>query len=270
MNTRNCVLLGLVMLVAVSGWSAESIPYQTEFEASEGFVAGNSLNGVDGWIVEGEADAKITDTVAQNGSQSVMLEANSQIDKALTATTEQKVIWMEGYFRGAGTTADADFPGEPEASAIVFFSATKGIQCLNGDGSGSGSWVDSGISIDDTQWYKISIRQDYTSHIWRCYVNETAAPDQDLGFRNNIDTLKGFKNFADTVSYLDTFRVIPATKGDANGDQMVDAADVVTLVNDINGAAMGLIEKDNADVDNDGKVDQADLTALIDKILDKS
>ena len=177
-----------------------------------------------------------------------------------------------GYFRGEGTTADPSFPGDIPASAIVFFSATNGIQCLNGDGSGSGSWINTTVtSINKDTWYKISIRQDYTSKKWRCYIDEAASPDQDLGFRNNeVTTLNGFRNFADTASYLDTFRVIPAIKGDANGDGKMDAADIVTLISDPTGSGFDIIQKDNADVDDNGSVEANDLTALINKILNRS
>ena len=263
----------MILISSLAFTEGSAIPYQTGFEASEGFVAGQSIDGQDGWqVIEGGADAKISDALAQGGTQCVALEANSQIDKALSADTGQSIVWMEGYFQGEGTTADPSFPGDIPASAIVFFSATNGIQCLNGDGSGSGAWVNTTISsINKDAWYKISIRQDYTSKKWRCYINEAASPDLDLGFRNNeVTTLNGFRNFADTSSYLDTFRVIPAIKGDTNGDGKMDAADIVALINDPTGASFDIIQKDNADVDKNGSVEGADLTALINKILNRS
>jgi dockerin type I repeat protein len=265
------LILSLTLILCVSVSAQTTIPYETGFEAADGFTAGQSIDGQDGWTVLSQgADATITDAKAQAGSQSVSLEANSQIDKQLATAAGNTIIWMEGYFNGAGTTADPSFPADPEASAIVFFSQTNGIQCLNGNGSGDGSWENTGVTIDSAQWYKISIRQDYTTKKWRCYVNDAAAPASDLGFRNNIETLNGFRNFADTASFLDSFRVIPVKKGDANGDAVVDAADLITLVSDPTGSNMDLIVKDNADVDNDGSVAPADLTALISLILQKS
>ncbi|MBN1902882.1 dockerin type I repeat-containing protein [Candidatus Sumerlaeota bacterium] len=267
-----------IAFILINAWGAaqDSIPYQTGFEASQGFVAGNSLNGQGGWTVEPSGgDAKITDTIAMDGSQSVELEANSQIDKQLAADPTDTIIWMEGYFRGAGTTAEPQFPDAEQgfpASAIVFFSATNGIRCYDGDGAGEGSWIDTNVStLDEGTWYKISIRQDYTAQTWRCYIDNTKSPDQELGFRDDtVTTLNGFRNFADTISYLDTFRVIPGKKGDANLDNKVDAADLITLLNDPDGSGFDLIEKDNADMDDSGAIDSTDFNAFIDKILNRT
>ena len=272
-NMRNvfyCVLVTILLGSVV--WAVDQIPYNTKFEASEGFVAGNTINGQNGWAVDPSGgDAKITNAMAQGGTQSVALEANSQIDKPLTAAAGDTAVWMEGYFRGAGTTAEPSFPGSDvlPASAIVFFSATNGIQCFDGDGAGLGSWVNTSVtSLDEDSWYKITIRQDYTAKTWKCYINNVKSPDQELGFRDNeVTTLNGFRNFADTVSYLDTFRVIPAKKGDSNGDGKVDAADVISLINDPDGSGFDIIQKDNADVDSNGSIEAADLNALIDLLL---
>jgi hypothetical protein len=263
-----CVLVTILLGSAVFG--ADQIPYKTGFEASEGFVAGNTINGQDGWIVDSAGgDAKITDTMAQTGSQSVALEANSQIDKPLAAAAGDTIVWMEGYFRGAGTSEEPSFPALVPASAIVFFSATNGIQCLDGDGAGAGPWVNTSVtSLEEETWYKITIRQDYSAKTWKCYINDAQSPVQELGFRDDtVATLNGFRNFADTVSYLDNFRVIPAKKGDTNGDGKVDASDVITLINDPDGSGFDIIQGDNADVDSNGSIEAADLSALIDILL---
>jgi len=269
--TKKWSFIVFAILICGAALAQDAIPYKTGFEAAEGFTVGQSIGGQGGWaVLSAGADAKITDAVKQAGTQSVALEANSQIDKPLTATVEESIVWMEGYFQGAGTSADPSFPADPAASAIVFFSATNGIQCLDGDGAGAGAWVNTGVALVADTWYKISIRQDYTTKKWRCYVNDTQAPAQDLGFRDAVTTLHGFRNFADTASWLDTFRVIPVTKGDSNSDSKVDAADVITLLNNPTGSGMDLIQKDNADVDNNGTIDAQDVTALINHILGKS
>lgn len=269
---KKLVFLMTVLLLAGSVFGQASIPYSTSFEALEGFTAGQSINGVDGWAVisEGDPDALISDAAAQSGSQSVALEANSTIDKPLTSTAS--AIWMEGYFRGEGTTAEPSFPAAPLASAIVFFSQSNGIQCLNGDGTGGVvSWENTSVaSLNPAEWYKITIRQDYTAKTWRCWINNSATPDMDLGFRDSIDSLNGFRNYADTASWLDTFRVIPAIGGDANADGIADVSDVITLVNDPDGAGLGVIGFNNADMDGNDTVDSTDLADIVDKILARS
>jgi len=271
MMRRLSILMVTILMCGVI-IAQDSIPYKTGFEASEGFTASQTLDGKGGWAVLSQgAGATITNAVHQGtiGEQSVALEANSQIDKTFSATGET-VVWMEGYFRGAGTTADPSFPADPAASAIVFFSATNGIQCLDGNGTGGGPWVSTGVTLNADNWYKVTIRQDYTGKKWRCYIDGVQKPVSELGFRDNVTTLHGFRNFADTASYLDTFRVLPAKKGDANADGKVDAADVISLVNDPNGTNMDIIQKDNADVNSSSTIDVQDLTALIDKILGRS
>ena len=261
-------LMLFIVLLGTTALAADSIPYETGFEASEGFTAGQSIDGQNGWqVLSTGADATvIDDAAAQEGGQSVSLEANSQIDKPLTAGAEDSIIWMEGYFKGSGTSAEPDFPDTPAASAIVFF-GSDGIKCYNGDQPAETAWEEAGVSPQSDSWIKISIRQNYTTKKWRCYIDESPAPDKDLGFRDDVASLNGFRNFADTASFLDAFRVIPAKKGDANADGKVDAADIVTLINDPSGSAMGLIEKDNADVDDDGGIDADDLDSLISQMI---
>ncbi|MCX7000576.1 MAG: dockerin type I repeat-containing protein [Candidatus Sumerlaeota bacterium] len=269
MMSRLSILMVTILMCGVA-IAQEPIPYKTGFEASEGegFDVDVTLDGKDGWTA---VSATITNVVHQGtvGELSVALAENSQIDKTFSAAGET-VVWMEGYFRGAGTTAEPSFPADPAASAIVFFSATNGIECLDGNGTGGGSWSSTGVTLNADNWYKVTIRQDYTGKKWRCYIDDAQKPASDLGFRDNVTELHGFRNFADTASYLDTFRVLPAKKGDANADGKVDAADVISLVNDPNGTSMDIIQKDNADVNSSGTIDVQDLTALIDKILGRS
>ena len=267
MMRRLSILMVTILMCGVA-IAQVSIPYKTGFEASESFTAGLTLDGQGGWTATG---ATITDAVKQAGVQSVALGVNSQIDKTFSAAGET-VVWMEGYFRGAGTTADPSFPADPPASAIVFFSATNGIRCLDGNGTGGGLWSSTGVTLDSNNWYKITIRQDYTAKKWKCYVDDAQNPVSGLGFgfRDNVTELHGFRNFADTASYLDTFRVLPAKKGDANADGKVDAADVISLINELSVTSMDIIQKDNADMDNNGLIETPDLTILINNILGRS
>ena len=47
----------------------------------------------------------------------------------------------------------------------------------------------------------------------------------------------------------------------------MDASDVITLINDPDGSGFDIIQGDNADVDSNGSVEAADLSALIDILL---
>jgi hypothetical protein len=62
---------------------------------------------------------------------------------------------------------------------------------------------------------------------------------------------------------------ISFTLGDVNDDGSVDIADVTILVDYILGAAVSPFNSSAADVDSDGSISVADVTGLIDLILAK-
>ena len=61
--------------------------------------------------------------------------------------------------------------------------------------------------------------------------------------------------------------VIPVTKGDANGDGTVNAADIVEIVNYIMGSASDKFNEAAADVNGDGVVNAADIVAVVNIIM---
>ena len=65
-------------------------------------------------------------------------------------------------------------------------------------------------------------------------------------------------------------KVLPEpVKGDANGDGIVNAADIVEMVNAKNGNASANFKLKNVDFDGDGKISDAEINAVADIILDK-
>ena len=59
-------------------------------------------------------------------------------------------------------------------------------------------------------------------------------------------------------------------KGDANGDQVVDAKDVTEVSNALMGNPSGKYIKDNADANSDAKVNAADVVTIINMILNNN
>ena len=57
--------------------------------------------------------------------------------------------------------------------------------------------------------------------------------------------------------------------GDVNGDGQVDIADVTAVVNRILGKNADTFSEENADVNGDGTITVADVTALVNIILEK-
>ena len=58
-------------------------------------------------------------------------------------------------------------------------------------------------------------------------------------------------------------------KGDANDDGKVDTDDVMTLAAYLMGKSPIYFNEEAADVDNNNKIDVADIVALINKLLEK-
>lgn len=265
---RIYVILGIFSMLLVGLLNAQqSVPYSTGFDSTDSpaFAAG-SLNGQNGWTVP-TGTASIQTTTFQGGDQAVMLDADSEVRKSFTATGLSKV-WIDAYFRGAGSTATPNYPSDPKASAIVHFSKSNGIQCFNGDGAGNYTAVDTSVALNETQWYRISILQNYTNHTWDCYVDTVKKNTSALGFLwNDVSSFNGFINFSGEPSYLDTFRVISALAGDANGDGKLDIADVVKTINLMHDATPDFILKMNVDTNGNGTIDSAELQAVVNAIL---
>ena len=57
-------------------------------------------------------------------------------------------------------------------------------------------------------------------------------------------------------------------KGDANGDGVVDATDIVEIVNYMNGKASDKFNPTLSDMNGDGVIDVSDLTSIVNYILD--
>lgn len=259
------VLSSIVVLIPLLLFS-QDIPYSTGFE-SPTYTAG-SLDTQDGWSVEA-GTATVQTTKKHSGTQAVELEADTTIGR-LVDGTGYSIVWAEGYYSGNGISGTPELPATPEATAIIFFSSVNGIQCLNGDGSGGGTFVNTGVTPSSSVWHKITIKFNFTTQKWDCYINDVLKAN-NLGFRDSVTKFNGFKNFSKIMSYFDDFKVVPSLKGDATLDNSVDVVDVILLINHLNAnpAQTDPIMLDNMDFNSDGGVTSADLSDLLDYILGK-
>jgi hypothetical protein len=264
---RKASLLLIIVALATSA-NASRVIYQTGFETSDnaGWTVGASIASVDSWSVLA-GDAKVASDNPQAGSQLVELAANTVIDRSITANDQ--VVWVQGWFRGTGSSGAPDFPASPLASAIIFFSST-GIQAFDGDGAGGAGngFVATGASLSDTTWTKVSLRLDYSARTYNVYIDD-AVTNSALGFRDNVSQLNGFQNLASEASFFDTFSVVARVAYDANGDGDVNIADGVSIVNEIEtaGTISNPIFADNADGNLDGRIDETDRDDLVSSLL---
>jgi len=162
------LLLVTVAVVAVThSWSARSYavgtwPVRTGFE---NYTLGD-LNGQQGWETQSVVDVQNTEVAA--GAQAVRLSSQSLASYSAPATT-RSIVYVEAYTKAEPDTVYPELPAPAGASCLLFFHATDGIVCLDGDGLGSGTWKTTGIQAD--QWTQVSIEQNYQTDKWKLFVN---------------------------------------------------------------------------------------------------
>ncbi len=243
------ILLGVFL--AGNLFAAPVVIYETGFEPED--VSGTSfslgdLDGQGGWVAVG--GPQVTNTQAEDGVQSVLMPADSSIQRDIAGTGK---IWIVGNYRGDGSTADPNYEATPPAACIVHFSQTDGIQCLDGDGIGGGTFVPatSGFPVSNSAWTEVALHivYDAPTPYWDCLVNGSAY-QTSLGFRDALGALSGFKSLSGSESFFDSFRVI-ASDGDVDSDGFGDNFEIDHGTNPLDPASAPV---DAFDVDGDGRV----------------
>lgn len=258
----------IAMLALTASAPASRVIYQTGFDTGESvtWTAGASIESVDNWSVLA-GDAKVTASDAQAGGQAVELAANTVINRDIASA--ESVVWVRGWFKGAGSASSPDFPPTPLASAIVFFGST-GIQAWDGDGNGGAGngFTTTGQSLSPSAWTQVLLRLNYSAKRYDVFINSTRT-NTNLGFRDNLIALQGFQNLASETSFFDSFAVVERVAFDANGDGSVNVADLVTIVNELAtpGTITNPIYLDNADGNADGSVTATDRTTLANNLI---
>lgn len=197
------ITLALIILLTPAVQGEEAIPYTTGFEQSEGFsVAALPQNG---WTAS-SGSGLIQSATVNADFLALQIDADSAVDKTFDGTSMNE-IWIDGWFRTEPGGAASDPANLGSASSLIIYTAA-GVQCLDGDGSGSGEWVNTRFDVPN-DWFRVTIHQYYTAQSWDCYINETLVAS-NLGFKNNsITALSGFQSTAaqENNSYLDSFSI---------------------------------------------------------------
>lgn len=260
--------------------------YATSFEAEEGFQEGAALDAASaGWSLTsgGESSAVVTagDTAENEGSQFVRLASGAIIERGFDFSPSSffsgagQIVWVEGHFRGDGsdvTLANANYSSEM-ASAIVHFSAANGIEYWDGnqaDESAPTQVLIDGepVALGAQAWHKITMRLDFRpegegGRVYDLWVNGRNVA-LGAGFRDkSIASLSGFKNLAQNQADFDGFRVVGPLPGDANGDQVRDPADIVTLAELAASPTPDPIAFANSDLNGDGRINEEDYDQLL-------
>ena len=268
MTLRSASVATILMALVVGASFASPVLVEADFDSGS-YTVGD-LDGQNGWQVVQGSGVQVQAGVVDEGDQAVSLPTNSVIELDQTAPDEN-VVWTRASYRGPGTTAAADYPTSDPASAIVHFSAgdevapgVNGPGIFFADGNADGStptWVAAPdfTTINSDVFYEITIRQDYASQTYDVWINGMLE-GSDLGFRDNVTELNGFRVYSGSTSYLDTFMLRRRSAGDLNEDGTNDASDVVLNVNAITSNPTDIILFDDADYNEDGVIDSDDVT----------
>jgi hypothetical protein len=193
----------LLVVGAATVWA--SAEYFTGFEAPD-FTVGPLPQ--QGWVIDGEGTAQIQTSVKHSGAQALEIAPASVVDRDLSADVSGDIIWIDAFAR---VTPQDTFPDPADVgpgSSLIHFSTSKGIACYDGNYLPDPDWVSTGVTVSPTQWYRITIRQDYRTQTWDCYVDGERKLG-NLGFKDALTLLSGFKasSSASESSYLDNFWV---------------------------------------------------------------
>lgn len=283
------------LLFSASFAAAGQYALRTSFAANDSDGA-NYQNGqsiasysAQGWTLSGTANitntAFVNDPANSADTQSLELNPGTTVDRSVSYTPSDdgsnSIVWVQGYFRGAGSPNAPQTPSG-KASSIVHFSASNGIQMYDGTKSGTEAWVSTSSTtyrtLNPDAWYQITLRQDYAAKTWDCFVDGQKQNTAPLGFYStDIAKLNGFTSLADVKTYIDNMAIIASARGDANGDGLFDSGDLLRVLQLVQLGASPAVDTlfgGNADVAGvagnttpDGIVDARDLEALQDRLM---
>lgn len=206
--TKWILAMGGSVCLAVGTWSAE-IPYRTGFESPTFAVGALGTTGQDGWTGTGEIQNTSSQGI-RSGTQSLQINQTSVVTREMTSPTGGRA-YLDGYYFGATVNTLPDPSAMEEGSALIIFHETQGIMALNGNGTGGGTWVATGVAASTSTLQRITLALDFATHTWTLYVDKKQVPSnspQTFGFKNNtINQLNGIdiETSSSGKGYLDDF-----------------------------------------------------------------
>ncbi len=189
------------------------LPYETDFEATEGAIAGATEFAP--WsFLEG---AEITDADLASGQQSVLLPGGLEgVGVLMHFAPEGGTQFVDFYLKPSATEI-ADLPetlNEDTSVAVAFVKgSTEGEVYVLDGAPAQAVWIPTGkkLTLDAvgtaTGWLRYTFRIDYTLKTWDLYL-DSALIATDLGFYNPaIEALQkfGIGNESDAPAGLDFF-----------------------------------------------------------------
>lgn len=243
-----------VVLAAFAARADQALPYVADFEEPT-YAPDATIHGIDGWTANDPTSATIQGTTVYSRLVALLLKRGGVVDQLFNST--DSAVWVDSYYRGAPIDVLPDLATLTSGSALVAFTQSSGIICLNGNGSGGGAWAQTGIQIDPSRWYRVSLRIDYATHNYDIHVNGVLRKS-GMGFLYNTgDQLRGFRYVSgDTHSFLDHLSVSAVQPPHLTS---IAAGDRIRMIVDYLTGASSPADARGLDANNDGKVDGADV-----------
>ncbi len=252
--------------------------FTTGFESSEGYSIG-SLQSDSIWDINSGSFPSIGSFGFGDG-YGVDLDENEILSIDFTSASVQTVGWIDFYLKPAfGSLEDlpVNFPfGQAALTSFVKAGSDGRIYAFNGDGQGSGVWVDSGYTVtlnasSSANWVRMTYRLDYSTLSWDLFLNDQLQLI-DLGFIDaNTPPLSAFsiEGTSEGLTQFDEFEAgfLNPLYADADNDGIADsyesAQGLDTTLNDRNADTdldsllnifeyMSGFEAGNPDSDGDG------------------
>lgn len=230
---RSVLWMSAGAFAALSLAAEVSTPFETDFETDEGYAAG-TLTADPVWSFEDGLSAGI-DSFGASGSQSLYFQSPGMLRLGVDDSAASTITWVDFYLKPV-FTSETNLPDwiAPVRSAVTGFVTVDSqgeVHAIDGDGSGSGMWVPSGVrhtlaGSTSADWLRLTYRLDYLSKKWDLFVDGEMAR-ADLGFLDNAAA--GFAEFSangdpNAVTSLDFFYVGPDNPlfTDTSGDGLPD------------------------------------------------
>ncbi len=208
MTRFSSFLVGFVCLVTFTFPTLAQDIYSTGFEFDENpsFMVGPLPQN--GWVhVTGPSISSVTDGISFENSQSLQISPDSVVSTTLS-NDSNSIVYIDSWFQPTLSSTLLDLNGVAASSGIFIFHETLGIVLLDGNGSGSGDWIETGFT-DLSDFVRITVCLNFSQQSWDFYANTTPLAF-GLGFKDSsITSLSGLRmtSSASSSSYLDDFHV---------------------------------------------------------------
>jgi hypothetical protein len=207
-RTRVWVLTAaaIAALADAASWAQQTTPYSCGFEPPD-FTVGPLPQ--QGWFADPPTSASVQNAVFESGSAAIGIQPRAVVTQTFdtpTATT----VWVDCFVRLLPSNELPDLTALTSGTALVELTA-EGVYCLDGDGAGSGTWINTGISPEPDAWVRVTLAVDHSERQrYDCYIDgQWAAAGFGFLYRSEqTDRLNGMSVAANVGNtYLDEARV---------------------------------------------------------------